>query len=127
MNQDIPTVNCPAESGVHKVVQFLAKDGKHYLRINFGMEAPIHHIGIVSAFFDEAGIEYITTHKGVFPKGKEIEIEGAGKIDISLENRTAELFGESTDYKVEISQKGVEAIRQEYPGWTISHNPRRFK
>jgi len=127
MNPNIPAVVCPKESGTYKVVQFLDNANNHYLRIAPSGNPNASHKEIVSEFLNEAGIEKCIKDQIVYPTTKDIEIEGAARVQISLEHKTAEFFGFSMDYPIELNKASLEALGQAYPEWNISYDPRRYE
>ena len=117
LDEYIPQVIWPEQSGYYKAVQFMIED-KPYMR--FRPVSSFHQM-IVMDFAQEAGLESkgICAPKEKFVDNEKNKIVGTGNCNLNLEEKTALFCGWSKDYKLFINKEHMEEIRKLYPDMDI--------
>ena len=127
LDDDIPTVNWPQESGERKLVQLLL-DGRPIIR--FAEESHETHGIILMKLFMGLDIEYeeiegkdgFGSIKGSIvpaPEGERYKMVGAGTANVNLEQRHASMSGNSLSYGIGIDSDHLDTIKPLQPEWNI--------
>ena len=127
----IAQIEYPVESGKYKVAQFYV-DKKPYLRfgkIETDTSSDKHSL-IVKRFAEEARLKTIVDSSSkrirVLPADGAFEIAGMCLCELNLEEKTAEYYLTSADYRIGIDKKHLKSIKPFSQGITSSYNPRRW-
>jgi hypothetical protein len=130
LDESIPRANWPETPGIYKVVQLYIAD-EVYLRFGKRPEPPYddgdYHEFILEKFADEIGVEYRKVPRSpnqktmiaVLPDDDKYGMPGAELCDINLEDRTANFYGDSFDYKKGIDPDHLEKFKQLFPDWQM--------
>ncbi len=124
---DIPIINWPEKSGMHKVVQF-GNETASYLRFGNRPEEGAFgdfHEFILERFAKEIGIKCIEMKNDIgltiaaLPDDCPYKLMGAGRCTLNYDAKTAEFIGSSRDYRIPINRSHLERIIDQFPGYQI--------
>lgn len=122
--EEIQKIIFPKISGEYKVVQFQDKDVPYLRFAKESGDYGDYHEFILERFASELGLE-CTQIKGrdsmvsMIPDSSQYKFVGAGRCELSLEEKTASFKGNSYDYSVGINRDHLEMLKREIPEWNI--------
>lgn len=124
LDEKIPTVNWPTESGDYKVVQ-LDIGGQPCLR--FAQNPWETHGNILSFLAEEFGQAVPTMQIGTEKGEDEIpalksewyKVLGMGRSSINVYEKTASFHGQSDGYSITINRRQLDLIRPLTPDWQL--------
>jgi hypothetical protein len=125
LENKIPIVNWPDESGDLKVVQ-LDVDGKPYLRIADWKYTT--HARMLETLAEDLGREFPTIEKRApdntaytLPKleSEWYKVYGMGWVELDVNKKEATFYGTSYDYKIGIDEEHLNNIKSKIKDWNL--------
>lgn len=123
LEEKIPRINWPDESGTYKVVQ-LTINSKPFLCFPTNKSVEIH-AQILENLLKRFGIRHDVDYlwvKGMYFALTEngCVIPGMDLADVNIDNKHVRFYGRSRDYNLGIDRNHISSLEDQLTGWTVT-------